>query len=156
MNFANLIARRRFPSHSKIKDRMIRKDEHIGLRLKTYNFIRKLGEGAWAIVYEAFDERTRLPVACSPFRPFRQSHKAEHDVIDTQTQGIGGHINRSVAALPQRQCNQLCRLVFQHTKRIHNDGVLQRRRFGEVPGKEGWEAEGRRSTRISQADSQWV
>jgi hypothetical protein len=43
---------------------MQKKDEHIGLKLKSYTFSRKLGSGAWAIVYEAFDEKTRSSVAC--------------------------------------------------------------------------------------------
>lgn len=43
---------------------MKQKDEHIGQRIKSYNFIKKLGEGAWAIVYEVFDEKTRSRVAC--------------------------------------------------------------------------------------------
>jgi hypothetical protein len=30
-------------------------DDHIGLKLRTYNFSRKLGEGAWAKVYEVYD-----------------------------------------------------------------------------------------------------
>lgn len=31
--------------------------------MKTFNFLRKLGEGAWAIVYEAFDQNTQTNVA---------------------------------------------------------------------------------------------
>jgi hypothetical protein len=45
-------------------DRM-KKDDHIGLRMKTFNFSRKLGSGAWSTVYECFDEKTRGPVACT-------------------------------------------------------------------------------------------
>jgi hypothetical protein len=43
---------------------MQKKDEHIGQKLKSYNFIKKLGAGAWAIVYEVFDEKTHTSVAC--------------------------------------------------------------------------------------------
>jgi hypothetical protein len=43
---------------------MQKKDELIGLQLKSYTFSRKLGAGAWATVYEAFDEKTRSSVAC--------------------------------------------------------------------------------------------
>jgi serine/threonine protein kinase len=38
-------------------------EQVMGQRLKTFTFMRKLGEGAWAIVYEAFDERTNTTVA---------------------------------------------------------------------------------------------
>lgn len=31
--------------------------------MKSFTFIKKLGEGAWAVVYEAFDERTNTTVA---------------------------------------------------------------------------------------------
>lgn len=31
--------------------------------MKSFNFLRVLGEGAWAIVYEAFDEKTQTNVA---------------------------------------------------------------------------------------------
>lgn len=43
---------------------MKNKDDHIGLKMKTFNFSRKLGSGAWSTVYEALDEKTRGPVAC--------------------------------------------------------------------------------------------
>lgn len=42
-------------------------DDHVGQRLKTYTFSRKLGEGAWARVYEVYDEKTRSQVACTQF-----------------------------------------------------------------------------------------
>lgn len=41
------------------------KDDHVGLKMKTYNFVRKLGKGAWSTVYEVFDEKTRGPAACT-------------------------------------------------------------------------------------------
>ena len=28
---------------------------HVGLKLRSYNFIRLLGKGAWASVYEVYD-----------------------------------------------------------------------------------------------------
>lgn len=34
-----------------------------GQKMKTFNFIRVLGEGAWAVVYEAFDEKTNSTIA---------------------------------------------------------------------------------------------
>lgn len=34
-----------------------------GQRMKSFNFIKVLGEGAWAVVYEAFDEKTNTTVA---------------------------------------------------------------------------------------------
>jgi hypothetical protein len=44
---------------------MKQKDDHVGLKMKTYNFTRKLGSGAWSTVYEVFDEKTRGPAACT-------------------------------------------------------------------------------------------
>jgi hypothetical protein len=40
------------------------KDAHIGLRVKTFTFMRKLGAGAWATVYEVFDQKSHSSVAC--------------------------------------------------------------------------------------------
>lgn len=37
---------------------------HIGLRLRSYNFIKLLGEGAWGKVYEVYDSRTDSRCAC--------------------------------------------------------------------------------------------
>ena len=34
-----------------------------GQKMKTFNFSKILGEGAWAKVYEAFDEKTNQTVA---------------------------------------------------------------------------------------------
>jgi len=34
-----------------------------GAKLKTFNFLKTLGEGAWAKVYEAIDERDNSQVA---------------------------------------------------------------------------------------------
>jgi hypothetical protein len=50
---------------------MQKKDEHIGQKLKSYTFIRKLGAGAWATVYEVFDDKTRTSVACTHHYYFR-------------------------------------------------------------------------------------
>jgi len=50
---------------------MQKKDDHIGQKLKSYTFIRKLGSGAWATVYEVYDEKTRQSVACIAFALFR-------------------------------------------------------------------------------------
>jgi hypothetical protein len=41
------------------------KDAHIGLKIKTYTFMRRLGEGAWATVYEVFDQKSHSSVACT-------------------------------------------------------------------------------------------
>jgi hypothetical protein len=60
------------PLHSIITNfEMQKKDEHIGQKLKSYTFIRKLGAGAWATVYEVFDDKTRTSVACTHHYYFR-------------------------------------------------------------------------------------
>lgn len=41
-----------------------KKDDHVGLKLRSYTFTRKLGAGAWATVYEVFDDKTHTSVAC--------------------------------------------------------------------------------------------
>ncbi len=43
---------------------MKNRDDLVGMRMKTYNFIRKIGSGAWSTVYEVFDEKTRGQAAC--------------------------------------------------------------------------------------------
>lgn len=43
------------------------KADHIGLKMKTYNFVKLLGNGAWSTVYEVYDEKTRGPAACTIF-----------------------------------------------------------------------------------------
>lgn len=35
----------------------------LGQKMKSFNFIKVLGEGAWAIVYEAYDDKTDSTVA---------------------------------------------------------------------------------------------
>ena len=35
----------------------------LGQKLKSFSFIKELGKGAWAVVYEAFDERTNTTIA---------------------------------------------------------------------------------------------
>lgn len=41
----------------------MKRENMIGQHLKTYTFIRILGEGAWATVYEAIDDRDCNTVA---------------------------------------------------------------------------------------------
>ncbi|MBS1890112.1 MAG: protein kinase family protein [Actinobacteria bacterium] len=40
------------------------KDEHIGKKILTYTFTKRLGRGAFGSVYAAFDTRTNKTVAC--------------------------------------------------------------------------------------------
>jgi len=47
-----------------VRVKQMSRDDHIGLKLKSYNFSRKLGEGAWAKVYEVYDDMTHTSCAC--------------------------------------------------------------------------------------------
>lgn len=40
-----------------------KREKMVGQHMKTFNFIKVLGEGAWATVYEAIDDRDRSTVA---------------------------------------------------------------------------------------------
>lgn len=42
----------------------MKQDDHLGQRIHEWNFTRKLGEGAWAKVYEVVSEKTRNNAAC--------------------------------------------------------------------------------------------
>lgn len=41
-----------------------KKGDHVGLKLKSYTFIRMIGAGAWGTVYEVYDDKTRKTAAC--------------------------------------------------------------------------------------------
>lgn len=41
----------------------MKKQNHLGQHLKSFTFIKMLGEGAWAKVYEAVDDRDHSTVA---------------------------------------------------------------------------------------------
>lgn len=42
---------------------MKKNQNFVGQHIKTFTFVRKIGQGAWASVYEAIDERDKNSVA---------------------------------------------------------------------------------------------
>ena len=39
--------------------------DYVGYKLRNYSFLRLLGKGAWASVYEVFDDKADLRCACT-------------------------------------------------------------------------------------------
>ena len=57
----------------------MKKQNLVGQHMKSYTFIRMIGEGAWATVYEAIDDRDMNTVAVKviPQKLMRETPKLE-------------------------------------------------------------------------------
>ena len=62
-----------------------KREKMLGQHLKTYNFVKVLGEGAWATVYEAIDDRDRSTIAIKAIARslMRQTPKLE-ELVKTE------------------------------------------------------------------------
>lgn len=75
----------------------MKKKNHVGQHLKTFNFVKILGEGAWAKVYEAVDDRDRSTVAIKviPQELIRQTPKLD-ELVKTEIKVLKSCQNENV------------------------------------------------------------
>lgn len=75
----------------------MKKESFVGQVIKSYTFIRLLGEGAWASVYEALDDRDRNTVAVKiiPQKLMTQTPKLE-ELVKTEINVLKSCRNENV------------------------------------------------------------